>query len=94
MKSQSGLTTTITDTLDDVFDKMVLWKDRHVIYKISFCGLVLSTVAYVFGFSLPYWSLLRLRNYGYVDQTVGLWQACIHKSLTCVSNVHASNPCK
>ena len=81
MKSQSGITTTITDTLDDVFDKMVLWRDRHVIYKISFCGLVLSIVAYVFGFSLPYWSLLRLRNYGYVDQD-GWVVAGLHPQVT------------
>ncbi|KAK7088130.1 uncharacterized protein [Littorina saxatilis] len=71
---------------------MVLWRDRPAGYKIGFSGLSISIVAYVIGFSVPYWSLLNLKDYGYVDQTIGLWHACIHESLTCVSNVHGSNP--
>ncbi|KAK7506036.1 hypothetical protein BaRGS_00002758 [Batillaria attramentaria] len=71
---------------------MVFFRDRHLAYKVGFAGLLVSIVTYILGFSCPYWAILRLQNYGYVDQTVGLWQACIHGSLTCVSNVHANNP--
>ncbi|KAL8584770.1 hypothetical protein ACOMHN_035689 [Nucella lapillus] len=71
---------------------MVLWRHRHLGYKIGFFGLIFSSLVYVIAFALPYWGVLRLRQYGMLDQTVGLWQYCVMPSTTCVSNVHSSNP--
>lgn len=71
---------------------MVLWKERHLAYRLGFLSLLASVAVYVLGFSLPYWSLLRLQALGYSDQTIGLWQSCLQGSTACISNVHGNNP--
>lgn len=53
---------------------------------------MLSIVGFILGFACPYWAMLKLEPFGYMDQTIGLWQACIHGSLACASNIHFNNP--
>ncbi|KAI8782436.1 hypothetical protein BgiMline_027362 [Biomphalaria glabrata] len=70
---------------------MGMWKERGLIYKVGFVGIVLGSLLFVVGFCAPAWAEFQFVWSDDHVESMGLWQTCSGSLSVCTMSVSNDN---
>ncbi|KAH9525777.1 hypothetical protein Btru_002338 [Bulinus truncatus] len=70
---------------------MSIWKERGIIYKVGFLGVVIGSLMFIVGFCSPAWAEFQFIWSDFHKQSMGLWQTCSGDLTVCAMSVSNDN---
>lgn len=70
---------------------MGVWKERGLIYKLGFVGVLFGALLFIIGFCAPSWASFTFNWSEDRTQSMGLWQSCTGDLSICTLSVSSDN---